>query len=219
MTQTIDRQEATLSRWPFLPITGAVIVAGPLLTLVSELIAPREPEGKSDAEEVRFLLDNADRLTVSWIVGLVAAAALAAGYVLIASRLAGRGRIVGRVAATLGVLGAIGLAGHYAVSLATLDVALEDSTLTAAVAAAEDGRAALATIPLVVLGLNLAIMLICVAAYRARVVPGWVVVLGVLAFVGDFSPTNYNTVLHATFATVAFATIAAGIRRATPTEG
>ena len=51
MTQTIDRQEATLSRWPILPITGAVIVAGPLLTLVSELIAPREPEGKSDAEE------------------------------------------------------------------------------------------------------------------------------------------------------------------------
>ena len=219
MTQIINRPTATLSRWPFLPITGAVIVAGPLLTLVSELIAPREPEGKSDAEEVRFLVDNADRLTFSWIIGLVAAAALAAGYVLIASRLAGRGRIVGRVAATLGVLGAIGLAGHYAVSLATLDVALEDSTLTAAVAAAEDGRAAVATIPLVVLGLNLAIMLICVAAYRARLVPGWVIGLGVLAFLGDFSPTNYNTVLHATFATVAFAMISAGIRRATPTEG
>lgn len=218
MTQTIDRS-ATLSRWPFLPITGAVIVAGPLLTLVSELIAPREPEGKSDAEEVRFLVDNADRLTISWILGLVAAAALAAGYVLIASRLAGRGRIVGRVAASLGVLGAIGLAGHYGASLATLDVALEDSTLTAAVAAAENGRAAIATIPLVVLGLNLAIMLICVAAYRARLVPGWVVVLGVLAFVGDFSPTSYNTVLHATFATVAFALISAGIRRATPNEG
>lgn len=218
MTQTIDRQSTTLSRWPFLPITGAVIVAGPLLTLVSELIAPREAEGKSDAEDVRFLLDNADRLTFSWIVGLIAAAALAAGYVLIASRLAGRGRIVGRVAASFGVLGAIGLAGHYAVSLATLDVALEDSTLSAAVAAAENGRAALATIPLVVLGLNLAIMLICVAAYRARLVPGWVVALGVLAFAGDFSPTNYNTVLHAIFATMAFAVISAGIRRATPAQ-
>lgn len=217
MTQTIDRRAATQSRWPFLPLTGTVIVAGPLLTLVSELIAPRESEGKSDAQEVRFLVDNADRLTFSWIVGLVAAAALAAGYVLIATRLAGRGRIVGRVAATLGVLGAIGLAGHYAVSLATLDVALEDSTLSAAVAAAEGGRAAIATLPLVVLGLNLAIMLICVAAYRARLVPGWVVALGVLALVGDFSPTNYNTVLHAIFATVALAFISGGIRRATPT--
>lgn len=216
MTQTINRQSATVSRWPFLPVTGAVIVGGPLLTLVSELIAPREPEGKSDAEDVRFLLDNADRLTISWIVGLVAAAALAAGYVLIASRLVHRGRIVGGVAATLGVLGAIGLAGHYAASLATLDVALEDRTLTAAVAAAENGRAALATVPLVVLGLNLAVMLICAAAYRAGLVPGWVVALGVLAFLGDFSPTNYNTVLHAAFATMAFTIIAAGIRRATP---
>ena len=218
MTQTIDRPSPTLSRWPFLPLTGAVIVAGPLLTLISELVAPREPEGKSEAAEIRFLVDNADRLTASWVIGLVAAAALAAGYVLAASRITGRGRLVGRVAATLGVLGAVGLGGHFAVSLATLDVALEDGSMAAAVAAAENGRAAIATLPPVVLGLNLAIVLICVAAYRARLAPGWVIVLGALALVGDFSPTNYNTVLHAAFATIAFAMVAAGLRRQAPTQ-
>jgi hypothetical protein len=161
---------------------------------------------------VTFLVDNAARLTVSWVVGLAAAAALVAAYVLIADRLTGRGRIVGRVAATLGALGGAGLAGHYGSLLTALDVALHDSSLSSAVAAAEDGRAAIATVPLVVIGLNLAIILISVAAYRVGWVPAWGIGLGVAAFLGDFSPTNYNTVLHSVFATALFVLIVRGSR-------
>jgi hypothetical protein len=191
----------------------ALLLAGPLLELTSELIAPREPEGLSNAGDVRFLLDHASRLTVSWMVGIFAAAALAAAYVVVAQRLVGRGRSVGTVAATLGVLGAVSLAGHVAVSLASLDVATEDGSLAAAVHAMESGRAALATFPFLVFGLNLAIILISVAAARAGLAPRWVIVLGVLAFLGDFSPTNYNTVIHAVFATLVFGFIANGLRR------
>ncbi len=42
--------------------------------------------------------------------------------------------------------------------------------------------------------------------------------LGVLALVGDFSPTNYNTVLHSTFATIAFTFIAVGLLRRTSVD-
>ena len=213
MTQTIAPPTPTRAA-TFSAGARILLVAGPLLTLVSELVAPREPEGMSEDEGIMFLVDNAARLTASWAIGLLAAGALAAAYVVIATRLVGRGRIVGRVAATFGVLGAIGLAGHYGASLAMLDVALHDSALGSAVEAAEDGRAALATVPLVVLGLNLAVVLVCIAAHRAGWVPGWVIALGVLALVGDFSPTNYNTVLHAAFASVAFLFIASGpVRR------
>lgn len=211
MTHTIVPAAATRGQTSSTAVR-ILLVSGPLLTLVSELIAPREPEGKSDAQEVRFLVDNADRLTASWVVGMFAAAALATGYVVMASSLRSRGRIVGRIAAVLGVLGAIGLAGHYVASLATLDLALHDSRLSGAVAAMEDGRAAIATIPLVVLGLNLAVVLITIAAFRAGWVPAWVIALGALALFGDFSPTNYNTVLHAVFASVAFLFIARGMQ-------
>lgn len=194
-------------RW-LLPL----LLAGPLLNLASELIAPREPEGKSEAQEVDFLLANADRFTASWVVGLVAAAALATAYVLTAGRIDGRGRRIAAVAAVLGVLGAVGLAGHYASMLTTLDIALHDSSLSSAVAAAEEGRAAMATLPLVILGLNLAVVLVCVAAFRARLVPGWVIAVGALAFLADWSPTSWNTVMHAAFAATAFAFIALGLR-------
>ncbi len=191
----------------------ALLLAGPLLELTSELIAPREPEGLSDAGDVHFLLEHAGRLTTSWAVGIAAAAALAAAYVVVAERLVGRGRLVGTVAAALGVLGAISLGGHMAVSLASLDVATEGGSVVAAVHAMESGRAALATFPFLVFGLNLAIILISVAAARAGLAPRWVIVLGVLAFLGDFSPTSYNTVIHAVFATLVFGFIASGLRR------
>lgn len=213
MTATVTPNRSAPTVHP-LSVAGVILLlAGPLLELTSELIAPREPEGLSDAADVRFLLDHSTRLTTSWVVGIFAAAALAAAYVVVAQRLVGRGRRVGTVAASLGVLGAVGLAGHVAVSLASLDVANEDGSLFAAVHAMESGRAALATFPFVVFGLNLAIILISVAAARAGLAPRWVIVLGVLAFLGDFSPTNYNTVIHAVFATLVFAFIASGLRR------
>lgn len=186
------------------------VVAAPLLVLASELIAPREPEGKSPTEEVAFLLDNSTRLTVSWVIGMVAAAALAAAYVVVAGRLPRRGRRVGRVAATLGVLGAAGLAAHYGSLLTTLDVALHDSSLSGAIVAVEDGRAAMAALPPVILGFNLAIVLLSVAAFRAGWVPAWGIGLGAAALVADFSPTAWNTALHALFAAALFAAIALG---------
>lgn len=212
MTQTASPPRSALT--PSLSPGGAVLLlAGPLLALCSELIAPREPNGMSKSEDLRFLADHSGRLTASWVVGLVATAALATAYVMVAQRLTGRGRIVGTTAAVFGVLGAVSLAGHYAVSLAALDVAMKDAAFVDAVAAIEDGRATMATIPFVVLGLNLAIVLVAIAGARAGWVPRSVIALGVLALMGDLSPTNYNTVIHDVFAALVFGFIAAGLRQ------
>lgn len=205
--------EPRVSRTERLSSSGAaVVLAAPVLLLGSELIAPREPSGMSDADQVAFLTAHADRLTLSWAVGLAAAAALATAYVLIVGRLRGRGLVVGRCAGVLGVLGAASLAAHMGASLAMLDVALSDSRLTDAVAAVGDGRAVLVTLPFVILGLNLAIVLLAVAAVRAGWAPWWIVIAAVGAFVGDWSGTNYNTVIHAALATVVLGLVAVRLR-------
>jgi hypothetical protein len=192
--------------------TAGVVVAAPLLLLAAELVAPREPADLSDSDYVGFLVGNADRLTASWALGIAAAAALATAYVVVVGRLRGRGAVVGRVAGVVGVLGAASLAAHQGASLAALDVALEDSGLAGAVAAIGDGRSAMVPMPFVIIGLNLAVILLAVATTRAGWTPWWAIGAAVLAFVGDWSPTNYNTVIHAAFATVVFGLIAVHLR-------
>jgi hypothetical protein len=189
---------------------AALVVSAPLLVLLSELVAPREPGGQSAADYARFLVDHSGRFTISWVLGMLAGAALATAYVVLSTRLTGRGRIVGRVAAALGVLGAVALAVHEGVMLAGLDLVLADAESGKALDIMDNGRLAVATIPPVVLGLNLAVVLISIAAVRAGWAPRWAIALGVAALIGDFSPTNFNTVIHACFATALFAVIVRG---------
>jgi len=191
---------------------AALLVLGaPVLVLVSEVVAPRETDGLTPAAQAALVLDNSGRFAASWTVGLLAAAMIGAVYCIAATHLTGRGRIVGRFAAVLGVLGAAGLAGHMAVSLAVRDLLLEDSGATAAADAAFNGLSAVVTVAPVVIGLNLAVLLLSVAIYRAGWAGWWVIVAGSLALVADFTPTTYNTLLHSVFATAVFAVVAARI--------
>ena len=218
LTTTRPAGEGTTTAAVGLGRAAAVLVlAAPLGLLVSELVAPRETSDLSEAEDLAFLLANDGRLTASWLLGLVVAGLLATAYVLVTSRIRGRGRVVGRVAGVLGVAGAVGLAGHYAISLAMLDVA-RDGASAGTVAAMEDGTGAVATVLPVIVGANLAVILLAVAATRAGWTPRWVVGVAVLALVADFSPTSYNTVLHALCATVVLGAVVLAARTA-PVEG
>ncbi len=215
MTATTSSTPATTSGpAPALgPIARAVVIAAPVLLLVSELVAPREPGDRSATEDLAFLVDHDSRLAASWILGLVVAGLLATAYVLVVSRIRGRGAVVGRVAGVLGVAGAVGLAGHYSISLAMLDLAHAGAP-AALVADLEDATSAFLTVLPVIVGANLGVVLLSVAVVRAGWAPRWVIAAGVLALVGDFSPTAYNTVLHAVLAIAVFAAAAVGARTA-----
>jgi len=192
-------------------VAALLVLSAPVGLLLSELVAPRETSDLSEAQDLAFLLDNSARLTASWLLGLVVAGLLATAYVLVVSRIRGRGAGVGRVAGVLGVSGAIGLAGHYAISLASLDVA-QHGAAASTVGAMEDGTGAVATLLPLIIGANLAIICLAVAATRAGWTHWWVVVAGVLALVADFSPTSWNTALHAVLATAVFGAVVAGLR-------
>lgn len=186
----------------------ALIAAAPLVALVGELVAPREPENLSTAQDAAFLLNHDGQFMASWLVSLVGAALIAVAYVLIADRITGHGRISARVAAVLGVAGSIGLAGHMAISLAVRDIALADSSSLTAINAAQDGTGSMTLLPPLIIGLNIGIIVLAVAAFRAGLVPWWLILVAFLALVGDMSPTNYNTAIHNLFATVVFGFIA-----------
>jgi hypothetical protein len=212
LTTTPARGSTTPAAPGLGPVAAALVVAAPVTLLVSELTAPRETSDLSEAQDLAFLLGNDDRLTASWLVGLVVAGLLATAYVLVVSGLRDRGRVVGRVAGVLGVAGAVGLAGHYAISLASLDLAQHGGSAQL-VATLEDGTGAVATVLPVILGANLGIVLLSTAVVRAGWAPRWMVGVGLLALVADFSPTSWNTVLHAVCATVVMAGTVIGMRR------
>lgn len=190
------------------PLTVSLIVGGPLLVVLSELVAPRQPGDLSPAADAAFVIGSSDRFLWSFLIGLVAAAVLAGGFVYVATQIRGRGAVVGRVAAVLGVAGAVGLGGHMATGLLVRDLYLQDAGLASVVSDVEFGVAAVATVFPVILGLTLGPILLAVAAFRAGWVGWWVIVVAVLAFVADWSPTNYNTVLFGVLATVVFGAIA-----------
>ena len=199
------------------PVARTLVVAAPVLLLVSELVAPRETSDLSAEQDLAFLLAHQSRFLASWTLGLVVAGLLATAYVLLVSRLRGRGSLVGRAAGVLGVAGAVGLAGHYAISLAMLDLAQAGASASL-VAGLEDATSAFVTVLPVIVGANLGVVLLAVAVVRAGWAPRWVVAAGVLALVGDFSPTSYNTVLHAVLAIAVFAAAAVGARTARSEE-
>lgn len=194
---------------------AAVALSGPLLVLASELIAPRQPDGMSPAEATAWVVEHSGRVAASLLVGLLAAAALGATFVVLGTQAQGRGRRPGRVAAVLGALGAVGLASHMAIELFIRDLVLADPGTTGAIdEAANNGLAAIASILPLVLGVTIGLVLLAVSALRAGWVRGWVVGLAVLALVADFAPTSWNTVIFAVLASIVVGAVTAGLRRA-----
>lgn len=212
LTRPAEAARPAPRRAPVSP-SGAVLVAGPLLVLASELVAPRQPGGLTGAEQAAWVTAHADRLLWSYLLGLLAAGFLAAGFTVVAARVTARGRVPARIGAALGVAGSVGLAGHMADSLRIRDLLLADPAVVDAVVRTESGIAGAATILPLILGTTLGLILVAVAAARARWTGRWVVVTAVLALVADFAPTSYNAVLFSLLATVTMAALAVGMLR------
>lgn len=200
---------------PFSRAAAAVALSGPLLVLASELVAPRQPDGMSPAEATAWVVEHSGRVGASYLVGLLAAAAMGATFVLLGTQAQARGRRPGRAAAVLGALGAVGLASHMAIELFIRDLLLANPQAATAVdEAANSGLAAVASILPLIVGITVGLVLLAVSALRAGWVRGWVVGLAVLALVADFAPTSWNTVIFAALASVVVGAVTTGLRRA-----
>lgn len=173
-----------------------VVTSGLALVLVSELVAPRMPDGLSAQESAALVIGHSDRFLWSYLIGLLAAAGLVAMFLLVGTSVRGRGAALARVSTVLGTFGGIGLAGHMAGALLARDLLLADAGAAGLVdEAANSGMGTVATLLPLVVGLDLGFVLLVAALARAGRLPAWTVVVAVLALVADFSPTSWNTVI------------------------
>ncbi len=190
--------------------TGLVL-AGPALLLASELAAVRWPGGLSPREQGAFLLAHVDRFTLSYLLGMLAAAGLVGGYVVAAGALTGRGAGLARAAAVAGVLGSLGLVGHMTLGLAKRDLLVADPSAWAAAEDADGGLAAVVTLVPTILGPELGIVLLGFALWRGRWAGRGVAAVAVVAVLADLSGTSYNTVIYAVCALAVFGVVARGL--------
>ncbi len=193
-----------------LSVRAAALVAAPLLVLASELAAPREPDGLSDRAEAAFLVDHSQRLLVSGLFGLLAGTAQTAAFLVVALTPWERGRSALRVAAFPGIAGGVGLVMHMTALLAGRDILLDDPASYATVHALDSGTNTLIALLALVVGINLAMIVLAAGAKRAGLAGWWVVAAAVLGLVADFWDTSYNTIGWSLFATAVMVPVARG---------
>ncbi|WP_157577673.1 hypothetical protein [Phycicoccus jejuensis] len=189
---------------------SATVLAGPVLVLVSELVAPRFPDGLDATGEAAFLLAHTGRFTASGLLGALAGMLLVAGFTLVGAGAHGRGRRTLRTASVLGALGGLGLVMHHTLTL-TLTEVLSGGVPATALERLEEGPTAAVSILALLLGVSLAVLLLAAGvarAGRAGRAGWWLVAPAVLAVAADFSPSAWNTVGWAVLAMPVFAAAA-----------
>ena len=192
----------------------ALLASGPLLIFISELVSPPWPDGADAATQASFVLANADRLLPSHLLSLIGGALLAAAFVRAPGLLLSRGRTLARIAAWIGAAGATGLVAYQGSSILVLNA------LQADVAVANGVHQAFMTgfvFPLlmvpVIIGVPVGILLLAIAALRARLVRVWVVIVAGVALLSDYAPPPFDIGAFSALAAVVLAAIGLGALR------
>jgi hypothetical protein len=195
-----------------MPLLVPALIAAPVLGLVSELVVPRDPT-ENATDELALIASHSTAFLAANLVYLVAATVLAAGAASLVA--AARGHVFLRIAGSMVFVGALALVGHAFLLLAVRDLAVhtDQAAMASADATISEGVGAMVLLALRFFSLDLGITLVTVAAWRARLIPGWAAPLGFLALAGDFSPWTINGILFYLGSAIAFGAIAVGVRR------
>lgn len=195
-------------------LLAAALVTAPVLLLVSELIVPRD-NTENPAEELALIADHGGAFLAADLMYFASMVLFAVGVRGVLGLVTGRGRTFVRVAGSMVFLGAIALTAHAMLLLAVRDLALapDRPAMAAANGVISEGVAAIVLLVLHLFAFDLGLTLFTIAAWRARLIPGWAAPLGFLCLAGDFSPGSYNGVLLGLAATASCAVLAAGVLR------
>ncbi|WP_345752323.1 hypothetical protein [Microbacterium rhizophilus] len=197
-----------------------LLLAGFVLVAVSELVAPHQSVASDDpAQRAQFLVEHQGPLLASYVMAFLAAPIIGAMFVRLGCLPAGRGRIVGRIAAGFGALGATGLAGLRTADMISLDLYVQDPSVAPVVETVGETGASGAVVFLALLvGMMTGLVLLAIAAVRAGWAPWWIIALAVAAVVSDFLPFDYKTTLFGLLAALVCGLVLAGARRASRTS-
>jgi len=193
-----------------------LLLGGFLLVAVSEVVAPHQAMSAADDPQARaaFVVEHEGPLLVSYLMSFLAAPVIAALFVRLGCLPAGRGWLVGRIAAALGLLGAAGLAGLRTAELIARDLYLADpSTAPVFERIGESGAAGGVTFLALLPGMMLGLVLLACAGARAGWVGWWILAPAIAAVVSDFLPFAFKTVAFGVLAAVTCGLLLAGAFR------
>ncbi|MBC2933348.1 hypothetical protein [Nocardioides sp. zg-1228] len=193
-----------------------LLLSGFLLVAVSEVVAPHQAMSAADDPQARaaFVVAHEGPLLVSYVMSFLAAPVIGALFVRLGCLPDGRGRVVGRIAAGLGLLGTAGLAGLRTAELIARDLYLVDpGTAPVMERIGESGAAGGVTFLALIPGLMLGLLLLACAGARAGWVGWWVVLPALAAVVCDFLPFAWKTVAFGVLASITCGVLIAGAAR------
>ena len=171
-------------------VTAVSLVGSAALVAVGGAIAP--PNSGRPDELYRIATESSGRLMTEAVVMVASSILLVFGVIGAARLVQGRGRLLARAAAVLGVMGALGHTAYATFALLLPPIvgaagSRDDAIVTLEEINSSAGGAVV--IPLIA-AYALSVLLLPVALYRGRLVTLWVVCLAVAAVAMEALPTG-----------------------------
>ena len=165
-------------------IAGLGLIVGPLALLVAAIIEPdTRDDGAAYLADVAKHVGATQATTILFVVGFTA---LLAGVIGVVHMIRERGVVLAHIG---GVVAAVGLVFFVGIVTTTIyDISLAENAVRAEAVKAHDGVedyvAAYVVLITALLGTMIGLILLAVAAWRARFAPAWVAIVIFLGFVG-----------------------------------
>lgn len=173
---------------------GASLILAPLVLAAAQLIHPGEGEGGM----VQSMVDNAGRLEAASLLTILSSVIFVPAFVGILRLMPERGTVLGRVGASLAIIGVMGhavWAGFELVLLWFVGSGIDRGQLAALVDGGPPESVGFTVVLLMFLaGFFLGLVLLGAGLLRSRTVPWWVALLIAVGPLFDFLPLDNDLV-------------------------
>jgi MFS family permease len=156
-------------------VAGTCLIAAPLAGLTGTVIGA---ESETDAaEQLAAIADNQEAFVIGTIVGIVALVLLLPAVLGLLHLLRDRAVALGHLGGALALVGIVGLAALQGVGLVLAETVTGDGEreqMVSLVERVEDSTGFIVVLLMFLVGLNIGLILLAAALWRARVAPAWV---------------------------------------------
>jgi hypothetical protein len=178
-------------------LTGLALIVGPVLMLVSGIIGP-DTDNDNKLKELNSVAAHKSAYIWSSVLFLLGALVLLAASVGIIHLFRGRRVTLGQIAGSLLLLGSAATTAFYAFTIVEYEMVnqpgLDRAQMAKFLDKANNTASGLPLFILFIVGIILGLILLAIAAWRAKLIPIWAAALiflgGLLAFAGQSQVAN-----------------------------
>jgi hypothetical protein len=195
-------------------VTGIALIGATLTLLASEILAPHG--ASNNAELLDQVAGDKTGFVVSTLLMLVSTILFIPAVVGVIHLVRDRAPVIGHIAGAFGILGALGHMAYVCWALFAAELT-DAGSRTQMVAVLDDLDAGLAAVVMpLIMSFAVAVLLMGIALYRARVAPRWVMLATIAAVVielGAPTGTLAAALIKQAFLAVAFCAVGVGVLR------